>query len=165
MAQEINSMASQLAYVYAGNRTAPHPISTVLHTSFGPTQSPRLWDKMRGRSWEKWTRSYWNEEGVGAVIASLRDNALDCADHTKASSSETSTPKSGVIDELSKHVSGPILPSSIDVERHRLVYLSADAEEELSTLSEDEIYVIGGIVDRNRHKVSRNSPSSARSQY
>jgi tRNA (guanine9-N1)-methyltransferase len=35
-----------------------------------------------------------------------------------------------------------------------LVYLSADAEEELETLAENEIYIIGGIVDKNRHKVS-----------
>jgi tRNA (guanine9-N1)-methyltransferase len=36
----------------------------------------------------------------------------------------------------------------------QLVYLSADSEKELSTLSEDEVYIIGGIVDRNRYKVS-----------
>jgi tRNA (guanine9-N1)-methyltransferase len=32
------------------------------------------------------------------------------------------------------------------------VYLSADAEEEIHELSSDKVYVIGGIVDRNRHK-------------
>jgi hypothetical protein len=35
-----------------------------------------------------------------------------------------------------------------------LVYLTADAEEELETLKESETYIIGGIVDRNRYKVS-----------
>jgi tRNA (guanine9-N1)-methyltransferase len=34
-----------------------------------------------------------------------------------------------------------------------LVYLTADSEEELETLKEDETYIIGGIVDRNRYKV------------
>ncbi|KAA8495853.1 tRNA (guanine(9)-N1)-methyltransferase [Porphyridium purpureum] len=33
-----------------------------------------------------------------------------------------------------------------------LVYLSADADDELDVLSPDELYVIGGIVDRNRLK-------------
>lgn len=34
-----------------------------------------------------------------------------------------------------------------------VVYLSADAEETLETIEEDATYIIGGIVDRNRHKV------------
>lgn len=32
------------------------------------------------------------------------------------------------------------------------MYLTADAEEELTSMSADEAYVIGGLVDRNRHK-------------
>lgn len=34
----------------------------------------------------------------------------------------------------------------------QLVYLTSDAEETLSTLEPDCAYIIGGIVDRNRHK-------------
>ena len=33
-----------------------------------------------------------------------------------------------------------------------LVYLTADAEEEISELEAGKVYVVGGIVDRNRHK-------------
>ena len=50
-------------------------------------------------------------------------------------------------------LSGPNLPGEWTASTHQLVYLSADADEELQTLSESEIYIIGGIVDRNRHKV------------
>jgi hypothetical protein len=46
------------------------------------------------------------------------------------------------------------LPGGISSATHKLVYLSADAEEELETLKEDEVYIIGGIVDHNRYKVS-----------
>ena len=36
--------------------------------------------------------------------------------------------------------------------KDKMVYLSADAEETLTELKDDEVYVIGGIVDRNRYK-------------
>ena len=34
----------------------------------------------------------------------------------------------------------------------KVVYLSADGDETLEDLKKDEIYIIGGIVDRNRYK-------------
>ena len=37
-------------------------------------------------------------------------------------------------------------------EKNHLVYLSADAPEELQELDPSKIYIVGGIVDRNRHK-------------
>ena len=36
--------------------------------------------------------------------------------------------------------------------RASLVYLTADSPNVLSEVSADDIYIIGGIVDRNRHK-------------
>lgn len=33
-----------------------------------------------------------------------------------------------------------------------IIYLSADAEEVLTDVDKDKIYVIGGLIDRNRHK-------------
>lgn len=34
-----------------------------------------------------------------------------------------------------------------------LIYLSADADEELDKIDLNSTFIIGGIVDRNRHKV------------
>lgn len=42
--------------------------------------------------------------------------------------------------------------TSFKYPKDKLVYLSADAEETLTELKEDELYIIGGIVDRNRYK-------------
>jgi tRNA (guanine9-N1)-methyltransferase len=49
---------------------------------------------------------------------------------------------------------GPPPQTRASCSRESVVYLTADADEELLELKEGETYVIGGIVDRNRYKVS-----------
>lgn len=138
---EITSMVSQLTYVYSANRTAKCPVSTVLHTSFSPEASPRLWDKMGRTQWHRWNRMFFWAGGIDTLSATMKE---------KAGTEEDPAPKKEPGDSPSPAaLSDPHLPFSAS---HQLVYLSADAEEELSTLSEGEVYIIGGIVDRNRHK-------------
>ena len=48
--------------------------------------------------------------------------------------------------------SGDGLGTSFREDASRLVYLTADSPNELAELSQGDIYVIGGLVDRNRHK-------------
>ena len=45
--------------------------------------------------------------------------------------------------------------------REQLVYLTADSPHILRTLEADKVYIIGGLVDRNRHKVAHGSSASA----
>ncbi|WWD18116.1 hypothetical protein CI109_102565 [Kwoniella shandongensis] len=141
--QEIASMSQQLGYLYSTNRTAKLPIKTILHTTFSPAAAPRLWEKMVNSNWGKWNRCYWWSEGLDNL-----KSALDGKSTAPFEKGPSSTEKEG----LEGCLSGPNLPSGLEAGKHKLVYLSADAEEELSTLSEDEVYIIGGIVDRNRYK-------------
>lgn len=163
---EITSMCSQLTYVYAANRTAKCPVASVLHTGFSPEASPRLWEKMGKLQWHRWNRmSFW-EGGVDALAGAMRTQAGEGA-ATEANGGGATGETNGEESGTSGQATNPPPssepdrgPSTADLSDPRipfpatrqLVYLSADAEEELSTLSEDEVYIIGGIVDRNRHK-------------
>jgi tRNA (guanine9-N1)-methyltransferase len=40
-----------------------------------------------------------------------------------------------------------------DVATENLVYLTADSENVIQTLEKDKVYILGGLVDKNRHKV------------
>ena len=40
-----------------------------------------------------------------------------------------------------------------DVGMENLVYLTADSENVIQTLEKDKVYILGGLVDKNRHKV------------
>ena len=149
-------MASQLGFVYSVNRTAARPFTTVLHTSFGPSASPKLWKNMANRGWDRWTRSYFREGDMRQIgqAMNVRSNELVAAKPPPAAMKVNVEHTTEMNHEnLLSAISGPLLPRSINSDTHQIIYLSADAEEELSTLSENEIYVIGGIVDRNRYKV------------
>jgi tRNA (guanine9-N1)-methyltransferase len=38
-------------------------------------------------------------------------------------------------------------------QKNQMIYLTADSEQTIESLEEDKVYIIGGLVDRNRHKV------------
>lgn len=43
-------------------------------------------------------------------------------------------------------------------ENQKIVYLTADSDNVIEELKQDEIYIVGGLVDRNRHKVCISLP-------
>ena len=156
--KEIASMASQMGFLYSANRTSPRPFGTIMQTSFGPTASPRLWETMKGREWARWNRMVWREQGLDEVAKAFAHLSAGTETSPLTGGSEETM---GAADQEEssdaiRALSGPILPSTI-TSSHKLVYLSADSEEELTTLSEDEVYIVGGIVDRNRYKVGASS--------
>ncbi|RSH92661.1 tRNA (guanine(9)-N(1))-methyltransferase [Saitozyma podzolica] len=163
--QEISSMASQLAFQYSTNRSAKIPISSVVHTSASSEASPRLWDRLAKSGCERWARCHFVEQDLDKIAAQWdKRKSAETKDEAAAGPSSSAGNVAAVGENPDKSVSGPMTEPEPALEGgmpdmgglspsgHSLVYLSADAEEELQTLREDEVYIIGGIVDRNRHK-------------
>lgn len=147
-------MAQQLGYLYSSNRTAEKPVRTVIHTTFSPAASPRLWQRMENFNWHKWSRCHWWEQGLETLKSQLDDPSTSILS-AQPVVSDKAQDKAGIdTQSLLSRLTGPQVPVDLQAGKHKLVYLSADAEDELLSLSEDEIYIIGGIVDRNRHKAS-----------
>lgn len=116
------STASQLAICYALNRKTPCPVKMV----FTPIESEvkAALDQQRPEWQTGWT-------GPG--------RNLTCGSAGQHFS--TISVDGGTV---------PLLDPPYDPAN--TVYLSADAPETLLTLKEGETYIIGGLVDRNRHK-------------
>lgn len=52
------------------------------------------------------------------------------------------------------HVSAePYEATFNDIQSENLVYLTADSPNIIQSLEKDKVYIIGGLVDKNRHKV------------
>lgn len=121
-------MTSQLAFLYSANRRAVVPIEQVIFTSFNARTKARM-DSMNDSAYLRWPRTqFWSESYENLWRSEEGDAPAD----------DSTTPSTQVMPR---------------VEKEKVVYLTADTDEELAELREDEVYIIGGIVDHNRYKV------------
>jgi len=125
--KECKSMASQLCHTYASNRRAPRSFESLVCTSLGGRLKLEL-EAINDGAYRRWRRVLFTESSY-EELCSLNASDVNLDDF--------------------KESSGQSLPR---FDKNKLVYLTADSENEITELSEDETYIIGGIVDRNRHK-------------
>jgi tRNA (guanine9-N1)-methyltransferase len=123
----VKSLSSQLAYTYSANRVASYPF-TLLFTSLGGRLLERL-ESLNDAGYKRWSETEWWTEGYECLWAPETATAND-------SQAERGTPDRSIV-----------------CAKETVVYLTADAEGTLSELKPEETYIIGGIVDHNRHKV------------
>lgn len=127
--QEIISLASQLAYTYSANRRAACPFSSLLFTSINGRLRTKL-EAQNDACYKRWENTEWREEGYEVLWTSE-------ADEENKDSEDRATARKA--------------PSRC--KKNQVIYLTADADDEIEELKEGETYIIGGIVDHNRYKV------------
>jgi tRNA (guanine9-N1)-methyltransferase len=158
--QEVASLTSQLGYVYAANRRAIKPCSTILFTDFNHRPLQRF-ESIQDSSYKRWTNCEWWRESFQALWTDAPIASSSTFDSTTTLSSEvTSLPTAATPTSIEPTTTEPTTtePAATISAPSRacktsVVYLTADSSEELCELSPDEVYIIGGIVDHNRYKV------------
>ncbi|EAU84404.2 tRNA (guanine-N(1)-)-methyltransferase [Coprinopsis cinerea okayama7 len=142
--KEIKSLTSQLAYTYSANRNADFPFS-LLFTSLNGRTYERL-ESLGDASYKRWTKSEWWTDGFERLWEG----------QPAAGSSAVPTSTGHDDTEAGPTTSESTVPvgsqPTADEIRQKVVYLTADCEEELTELKPDETYIIGGICDHNRYK-------------
>lgn len=107
------------------------PFESLLFTSLNGRLHARL-ERENNAGYKRWTGCEWWEEGYERLWA--QEPLLEDGSNASEGSAQG--------DEKRSRCS-----------KDSVVYLTADADDELDELKEGETYVLGGIVDRNRHKV------------
>ncbi|RXW25397.1 hypothetical protein EST38_g457 [Candolleomyces aberdarensis] len=155
--QEIKSLSSQLAYTYSANRNASFPFD-LLFTSLDGQTLARL-ESLGDAGYKRWTSTEWWEEGFDRLWAGQRGSrqpsgvsAVSSGDQGGSTPAASSSQEDSVAFVPSPaHNPEDPQESTHDI-RQKIVYLTADSEEELTVLDPEETYIIGGICDHNRYK-------------
>ena len=143
------SLCSQLAYTYSVNRQASFPFS-LIYTSLDGRTFNRL-ESMGDASYKRWTNAKWWSEGYSRLWENEDIPQPD---------TETGPLKSGEKEDSSAFATPstaqthPQITGNSNTLKSSVIYLTADSEDELSELRPDKTYIIGGICDHNRYKVS-----------
>lgn len=78
--------------------------------------------------------------------------ARRCSQHAIDRRPNGNEPFQSILPQLQITRSAVSYVDHFEAEKERLVYLTADSATELEELDPKDVYVIGGLVDRNRHK-------------
>lgn len=151
--REIASLAQQIRYCYSYNKRSPNPVLTAItglsKKSIGTNTSTTNLTTVRTilereSGFGEWNRRLFdcNEQSLEDYYGLVNDNKED--NNNKANNDENKEDE-GV-------QASSLLSLSKSKSNKKIVYLTSDSTTTLDTLNDDTIYVIGGIVDRNRLK-------------
>ena len=127
--QEIKSLSTQITRCYSDNRSAPFRVHLAV-ASFGGRLKERH-DVILNKQYQSWSGFHF-----------LSDDFVTVSDKAE-----------GWMEPDSENVSGALASEGSPEEpRKEIVYLSSESDVTLERLHPNSTYIIGGLVDRNRHK-------------
>lgn len=146
-------MTAQLGYCYSANRLAQQPVNLVF-TSFSGNAKSRM--EGIGRTHENWKKVEWWEEKFEELYSLAADEVenpsityevttSESMDATKVADPHSCVPP--VLIGTRKGLSRTRTP------KEKIIYLTGDSPNVLSTIDPTVTYIVGGIVDKNRHKL------------
>ena len=131
--QEIASLSKQIARCYSANKNSENPFNLIIYDI-----GPKLEKLMIQNNHEKWkgVKSYCSKDLINFdhFVEKLNTKLIDTNE---------------VINDK------VILQNIPDIEecKKNIIYLTGDSPNEIKSLEKDKVYIVGGIVDRNRHKL------------
>jgi tRNA (guanine9-N1)-methyltransferase len=160
--REIASLAQQIRYCYSYNKRSPNPVLTAvtglskkssntntnINTDHNLTTVRAVLERESG--FGEWNRRLFdcNEQSLEDYYGLVNDNK-DNKNKNIEGKEDINNEDSSDENKEDKEVRVSLLSKS---NKKKIVYLTSDSTTTLDTLSDDTIYVIGGIVDRNRLK-------------
>ena len=173
--REISSLAQQIRYCYSYNKRSPNPVLTAVtglskkkraaansttnnNTNNNDTTNNDNLTTVRSvlereSGFGEWNRRLFDcneqslEDYYGLEVNDSKDNDND--NDNKEDTNNNNKDSSDENKEKDQEVQVSSLSKS---NKKKIVYLTSDSTTTLNTLNDDTIYVIGGIVDRNRLK-------------
>jgi tRNA (guanine9-N1)-methyltransferase len=140
--KEIKSMTSQLTRCYADNKAASKTIELIMSGMCTETLLQQRGDERRepplalSKIAERYEKVFKNQHHNWRNFKCVPQDYL---------STVISQNEHGDFTKREEVICG--------LQKTDLIYLSANAEEDLETLETSKTYIIGGIVDKNRHKL------------
>jgi Trm5-related predicted tRNA methylase len=146
--KEINSLSLQLRYVYSRNRKSLTPVTLdVCSLPMGCETRSHL-EKVVGFP-DSWKGRAFNtyETGIDEVYGWKNDASVDDIVKSESNPKICEVPSQNATCDFQPTNSG-----TTSTLNRKLVYLTGDSANTISTLDNNTTYIIGGIVDRNRLK-------------
>ncbi|MBW0487989.1 hypothetical protein O181_027704 [Austropuccinia psidii MF-1] len=133
--KEVMSLDCQLAHSYSVNRKSNFKFQKLICASFNGKLQQRF--QSNGNQHLNWKSFQFTSEPISSLVSNPPTaNSLAALFPSKA----TNPPSSSSNGDVKK------------IEPINLIYLTADSPNVLETIDEDKVYIIGAIVDHNRHK-------------